>query len=211
VGPQNGPTTVPARTGTAIAWGDVPSALMSVVVLTVVTVGCSVGPVVAPADPGTWLARHGGPADPALLPRVEAATRRLAPEGEGGIHRVLVAATDRVGAWSWPDGTVLLTRAVVEGLDDDEIAAVLAHESGHLAEDATDAAPRDRSHRSPGAPDEEAADRSGALMLATRGIDPAAMPRMLRTVAKLAGAETSCGRAALQRAAILEGLTPIDR
>ena len=168
-------------------------------------VGCGVGPAALPVDPGTWLARQGGPADPGLLPRVEAAARRLQPAGDGRIRRVLVAATDRVGAWSWPDGTVVLTRAVVERLDDDEIAAVLAHESGHLeAEPARAGASSDGGRRLRARLDEQAADHTGAVILVARGIDRSAMPRMLREIANLAGTGTSSGRAALRRAAILE-------
>jgi predicted Zn-dependent protease len=137
------------------------------------------------------------------MPRVEAAARRLAPEGRGRIERVLVAAHDQVGAWSWPDGTAVLTRRLVEELTDDEITAVLAHEAGHLALDGTPE-PVSLAGGSRSTAAEEAADRAGAAILATRGLDAAAMPRMLRRVAQMAGRDSAAGRIALRRAAILE-------
>ena len=165
--------------------------------------GCSLVPAPAPDEPMTWLASHGGPADAALAPRVEAAARRLAPEGLGRIERVLVAATDQVGAWSWPDGTVVLTQRLVERLADDEIAAVIAHEIGHLELDDRPG-PESLAGSSRGAPVEEAADRAATRILMTRDIDPTAVARMLRRVGQMAGPEGAAGRAALRRAAILE-------
>jgi Zn-dependent protease with chaperone function len=42
--------------------------------------------------------------------------------------KVRVSRSGRVGAFSWPDGTVELTSGLVERLAEDEIAAAIAHE-----------------------------------------------------------------------------------
>ena len=168
-----------------------------------VSAGCSLVPAPGPDEPMNWLVRHGGPADPALTPRVEAAARCLAPEGRGRIERVLVAATDEIGAWSWPDGAVVLTQRLVEQLADDEIAAVLAHEIGHLELDDRPG-PESLAGGSRGASTEEAADRAATRILMRRGLDPTAVARMLRRVGQMAGPEVAAGRAALRRAAILD-------
>jgi predicted Zn-dependent protease len=103
-----------------------------------------------------------------------AGTRRL----DVGLER-----RDGFGAWAWPDGRVRVTPALVHALDDDALAAVLAHELAHLrlgrhgrpSAVAGDAASSDVEHE---------ADRIGCAILVERGIAPAAMVGMLRVLAR---------------------------
>ena len=168
----------------------------------VVSVGCAVAPSPAPNDPTTWVANRGGLADPLYGMRADAAARRLNANGRSPIRRIFVAADDHVGAWSWSDGTIVLTQRLVRELGSDDIAAVLAHECGHLSLDAHSS--RGALIGSRGVAIETAADRAGAAYLASVEIDPQSMPRMLRRVADAVGMKSMAGRAALQRAASLE-------
>lgn len=110
-----------------------------------------------------------------------------------------------VGAWSWRSGRIRLTRGLVDLVDDDQLAAALAHEAGHLEgdgrhdgaglQDTTDAAVEAR------------ADRLGCRRLAARGIAPRAMIRLLEALdaafawrddphpfaARAAAARAACG------------------
>jgi Zn-dependent protease with chaperone function len=171
-------------------------------------VGCSVVPAPVPDAPAAWVADHGGPAATTLSPGALTALRCL--EGAGGrpFERLLVAAEARVGAWSWPDRTVVVTQKLVESLDDEELSAAVAHEMAHL-ELGAEPRPAALAGRSGKAAVEVAADRRGAALLAASGLDPTAMPRMLRRVAALVGPATAAGRATTTRAEILEtGGTP---
>jgi len=102
-----------------------------------------------------------------------------------------------LGAWAWPDGRVRITPALVDVLDAEELAAVVAHEMGHLR----------GGHRlhGPGAVGgvsetaEVEADRIGCGILAARGIAPGAMVRMLRALARGTGLELSARIVAAER------------
>lgn len=89
------------------------------------------------------------------------------------------------GAWSWPDGRIRVSRALIDLLDDDELRAALAHEMGHLI----DATPGKRrpdaldGRRNDGSGSEVRADRIACTLLRDSGATPAALPRMLRKVA----------------------------
>ena len=138
-----------------------------------------------------------------LPPRASAAVRCLEAVGGRPLARVLVAGEARIGAWSWPDRTIVLTEKLVASLDDQELSAAVAHEMGHLelGVEPRPAALADAER----AGAEVAADRRGAALLAASGLEPAAMPRMLRKVAALVGPTTAAGRAATARAERLEG------
>ncbi len=86
-----------------------------------------------------------------------------------------------LGAWAWPSGRIEITAALVDALDDDELIAALAHELAHLTDDASTAGSRAALARN-GDDIERAADRAGCSMLASIGVPPEAMVRMLGKV-----------------------------
>jgi peptidase M48-like protein len=166
--------------------------------------GCSLRPVPVPNAPTAWVADHGGPSGVTPSVGALAAVRCLENGGGGPLERMLVAAEGRVGAWSWPDRTLVVTEKLAQSLDDEEFSAAVAHELGHL-ELGSERSPQALAGRSATAATEVAADRRGTALLAASGLDPAAMPRMLRRVAALVGPATAAGRAATARAELLEG------
>lgn len=117
-------------------------------------------------------------ADASRLGRVERAGAVLLPAG--GV-RWSVTPRDAVGAWAWPDGRVAVSRALVDRLDDQELAAALAHEVGHLL----DGGHLPGRHALDGGVDdiERRADRIGCGILLQHGVPGDAMPRMLSKVA----------------------------
>jgi len=111
--------------------------------------------------------------------RVERAGTLLLPDG--GVRWRVTSRAD-AGAWAWPDGQIEVAKGLVDRLDDQELAAALAHELGHLVDGGhLDAGPHALDG---GAGDlERRADRIGCAMLVRHGVPAAAMPRMLAKVA----------------------------
>jgi hypothetical protein len=162
----------------------------AVVLLVVAAAGCR-GP-----SPRNGLARA---VDAARRERVERIGSALSAD------RVAWRLSPRngLGAWAWPDGRVEVSRALVDRLDDEELAAALAHELGHLLDGghlpgaglARDAPLGLRGDR--GADDIEArADRIGCTLLAHRGVACTAMARMLADVAAGLGGDAGMRRRA---------------
>jgi predicted Zn-dependent protease len=114
------------------------------------------------------------------LDRLRDAARRVADDG--GLH-VDVDRRAGYGAWAWRDGHVAVTPALIDTLDADELAAVLAHELGHLRRGAS-SGPVGVADASP---DESDADAAGCAILAARGVPTAAMITMLRSLSRNAG------------------------
>jgi Zn-dependent protease with chaperone function len=67
--------------------------------------------------------------DAARLERVARLGQALLPDAQ--IDWGLSPRTE-VGAWAWADGHIRVSRALVDLLDDNELAAALSHELGHL-------------------------------------------------------------------------------
>jgi hypothetical protein len=137
---------------------------MALIVLVAAAAGCR-----GPSPLGAGDARRG------RVARVGAA---LLPDGA---VRWGVTGRRGVGAWAWPDGRIEVSGALVDRLDDEELAAALAHELGHLLDDghlpgrhALDGGAGDAERR---------ADRLGCGLLRRHAIPGAAMPRMLAKVA----------------------------
>ena len=85
-----------------------------------------------------------------------------------------------LGAWAWPDGRIEVSRALIDRLDDEELAAALAYELGHLLDGGHLAVSRAGLDDGPppglrvaaGADEVEArADRIGCALLARRGAE----------------------------------------
>lgn len=100
-----------------------------------------------------------------------------------------IASRDGLGAWSWPDGRIRVSRALADVLDDDELRAALAHEVGHLLDagdipgEAAALAGQASGRRHDASGIEARADALACGLLRARGAPLDALPRMLRTVA----------------------------
>src|SRR6476646_29841 len=77
-----------------------------------------------------WARREGGFAAQSFQARAQSALEALNRSSQN--IRVSVLGSQHVGAYAWPDGSIFLTSALVEILDPQETAAVIAHELGHL-------------------------------------------------------------------------------
>lgn len=108
-----------------------------------------------------------------------------------------LSTRDGLGAWSWPDGRIRVSRALVDALDDDELRAAIAHEIGHLLDagavadkaSALAGTAGSGSGRHDASSIETRADALACGLLRAHGADVAALPRMLRAVASRATSE----------------------
>jgi Zn-dependent protease with chaperone function len=116
--------------------------------------------------------------------RLRLAVKCLSASFEAGAVRASVSDSPTLGAYAWPDGRICVTRALVRLLDDEELAAAVAHEMGHLLEGGHVRSVAALSGAQGGADVELRADRAGAGLLARSGLRPDAMARMLEKVAR---------------------------
>lgn len=116
--------------------------------------------------------------------RIEKLGRLVAPpERCGGKVTFRLSRRGGLGAWAWQAGRIEITSELVDALDDDELAAALAHEAAHLMAEVDGMKQPAALAESDSETIERAADRSGCSILADSGIPPEAMVRMLRKVA----------------------------
>lgn len=144
------------------------------------------------------------------LPANDRGRERIVRIGEallpGAGVRWRLTREDEVGAWAWPDGRIEVSQALLDRLDDDELAAALAHELGHLV-DGGHLAGAPRALAGKAADLERRADSIGCQLLNRRGVSGEAMIRML---AKLAAATRDRdGALAARIAAAREVCTPV--
>lgn len=67
--------------------------------------------------------------------RAEAALAALSSSHDGRSLKIVVLDSQDVGAYCWPSGKVVLTRGLLEVVDDPQLIAAIAHEVGHLLAD----------------------------------------------------------------------------
>jgi hypothetical protein len=111
----------------------------------------------------SWLARHGGVIEGSSLQIARSAADPILQSFPQVTLRVFNSPS--VGAYSWPDGTVALSRGLVETLNPDEIAAVVAHELGHLVNDGWLTTPSALSGSKSSLDEESKADATAVLLL----------------------------------------------
>jgi len=151
-----------------------------------------------------WVEGRGALLEGEAKVRAESLLRSLHPCLRSTALRVRVLDSQDVGAFAWPEGDIVVTRALLALLDDDELSAALAHEVGHLLADghlesAAALIGKPSQHES-----EAAADEMGLRLLVDGGGQGSAMVRML---AKVQAAQTQGGvasRALARRLALLE-------
>lgn len=140
------------------------------------------------ASPGAsrpeWVENHGGFASSVTAGRATRIGAALATETFRGHISLSVLNTQFIGGFAWPDGRIYVTRGLVELTSDDELAAAIAHEMGHLLADRgppTLVALAGQSACDAGC--EERADAIGCLLLRVKGRPAAAMITLLRKIA----------------------------
>ena len=104
-----------------------------------------------------------------------------------------LSTRDSLGAWSWRNGRVRLSSSLVDLLDEDELAAAIAHELGHLYDGGHLHDGPAALHGGSATGAESRADRIGCTLLARRGLPGDAMSRMLAKVARALSAEGEPG------------------
>jgi Zn-dependent protease with chaperone function len=143
-----------------------------------------------------WIEREGGLAfDSTLQARAEVARDSLLSKSTDPTVSIRVLESNAVLAYSWPNGEVFLTRKLIRVLDSEELAAVLAHELGHLEAGGHIHSFSSLAGTRAGSRSEEDADLRGYQLLEARGLSPTAMVRMLRTVKRFSDAPTSAALA----------------
>lgn len=126
-----------------------------------------------------WTQQHGGEVCDARLERVRGIAGTLPAQVNGHPIQLHVLQSDAVVAYSWPSGEVFLSAGLVNIATDDEIAAAIAHELGHLLNDAPG---RDALSLRGGGGSleiEASADATGAKLLATTGHSAMALNTLL--------------------------------
>lgn len=154
------------------------------------------------AAESAWIRTQGGVVRGARLERVQAAFATLGRPADRAVH-VHVLESDSIGAYGWPDGNLFVTRGLVDLLNDQELAATVAHELGHLLNDG-------HLHAVVSlrgcwvSPDAEArADAIGMRLLAGRGVGRDAMVSMLTKVRSTLGASPTCQQQLARRIELL--------
>jgi predicted Zn-dependent protease len=142
--------------------------------------GCAQSP---PAPVQGWLRAHGGVLADSRQPRAVWALMSLPLAQAGQTLRIAVVDSDKLGAFAWPSGEIFITRALIDLLDDDELAAAVAHKTGHLLSDGHLARPLALDGCASDADAETAADLLASELLQTAGLPQDALPRLLRKVA----------------------------
>jgi predicted Zn-dependent protease len=97
--------------------------------------------------------------------------------------KVVVVDSDEVGAFCWRSGNIVVTRALVDLVDDHELAAAIAHEAGHLLADGHLQRPAALNGCASDRDAEMSADLLGRELLGTAGLSQDAFTRLLRKVA----------------------------
>ena len=129
----------------------------------------------------TWVDQHGGTAA-ALDQRADRICQQLAAETFAQPIHAHVLAEDQLCGYAWPGGSIFITRGLMKAATDDELAAAIAHEMGHLLARrsyptvfalAGGSDPHDM---------EAQADAIGCFLLRVKGVCPSAMGSLLEKV-----------------------------
>lgn len=148
--------------------------------------GCAAQPKATSSAAQTWAQKWGGLVIDGSLARVERISLPLlqtVPPTSRKI-RLHVLASESLTAYAWPTGEIYISRGLVAALSDEELAAAVAHEMGHLVGDghvcavaALDGQANDHAHDH-----ERQADAVGCRLMSQCGLPTVAMSRMLQKV-----------------------------
>src|SRR5882724_8038825 len=141
--------------------------------------GCAAG-----ESRSIWIRQHGGvAADPQQQRALRIAKPLLSPYSTDHSALTLqVLDTDSLGAFGWRDGEIYITRGLADYLDDQELAAVVAHELGHLLDHGHVHAVAGLQGCKEDLDAETRADLIGMELLRRQGIPSDALPHMLERI-----------------------------
>lgn len=142
--------------------------------------------------PAAWIAAHGGSLQDLRAERARGTGKKLSGADAMAPIRVHVLGSRTATAYAWPSGDVFVTAGLVDLLDDDALAAALAHEIGHLLDGGHIVLPLGLSGAQRG-DSEHRADEAGVMLL---GGDATARARMIAMLERVAAASSTSPRAA---------------
>lgn len=166
-------------------------------------VGCAHSPGMSSRE--KWVAGLGGVDASESRQRLEAARDRLLPEGLRSQIKVEVLCASEPAAFSWDDGSVFATNGLLRLLNDDELAAAVAHEVGHVFNNRGGRQVLNLRGRSDAAAAEFEADAAGMSLIEQASIPPASMTTMLVKVRDAAALNSRCRTGMTQRILRLSG------
>ena len=150
----------------------------------------------------SWVQSRGGLVQDDRLARAEAALEMLGQPADRAIS-VRVLDSDVVCAYGWPNGQLFVTRALVDLLDEPELAAALAHEMGHLLNDGRMHSVVSLRGCDASMDIEAGADATGTQLLAGRNLSRDVMIQMLEKVGSSPSINSDCRRALVRRIQLL--------
>ena len=139
--------------------------------------GCAASP-----DHGEWSQGFGGVINSASTTRGQQIADRLAVGLVGCRLHVEILRTASVSAFSFPDGSIFLTQGLMVRASDDEVAAAIAHELGHMLSDGHLQGPSALRGSEKGLDVESNADAVGCRVLEMHGVSAVNMTNMLQLV-----------------------------
>jgi Zn-dependent protease with chaperone function len=145
--------------------------------------------------------------------RVDFVAQPLLQQCEGKQIQIRILENDAATAYGWRGGNIFLTRGLVDLMHDDELAAAIAHELGHLLGDGyvrslTSLRGCDREQNLDA---EHRADLIGAALLRNSSLPPSAMTRMLQKVQGQRELTDACRRAVSKRVELLVDRVPTEQ
>jgi predicted Zn-dependent protease len=158
--------------------------------------GCST----SPGYQASWMSRQGGILlEPLRQERVNGIARRLVISHPELPTTVRILNSKAVCAYGFADGTLFVTRGLVDRADDEVIAAALAHELGHLLGDGHVRQVVSIKGCNDDLGAEGRADAYGIELLRAENLPPDSMVRMLSIVRDSNSLPPSCIQAMDQR------------
>ena len=136
----------------------------------------------------SWIQHQGGLVQGPCLAKAQRAEARLGTD----LTALNVLDDPAPGAYSWPDGNVFVTKGLVDLLTEQELAAAIAHEMGHLLNDGHLQAPVSLQGCCTTPNIEERADAIGVRLLQQAGISRDVMPQMLEKVERASSTSAGC-------------------
>jgi Peptidase family M48 len=151
----------------------------------------------------TWVRQQGGIVGGERQERAERALRRLPTEAVQRPLTIAVLDNGVAAAFSWRTGQIFVTRGLIDLVNDDELAAAMAHELGHLLAQGQTHRPTSLNGCATAADEELQADLLAIDLLRAADVPSDAMASLLCKVARSPGLLPTCQQGLHQRIAYL--------